>query len=90
MSTKLVLTAMRRQAGGNKYLTNNNQPAKYSHWGKLNPPGRVFGDCVVTWKSAMYQHDCKKQAHFVCEQNEFEFLFFILELYTKQTKLFRF
>jgi hypothetical protein len=69
MFGKLVWIATKR-ALDYSFVVANNAPARYLNWGKGNPPGRVYGDCVVTWKGAMYRHDCAKQANFVCELPE--------------------
>ncbi|XP_059476966.1 macrophage mannose receptor 1-like isoform X3 [Neocloeon triangulifer] len=69
-SSRMVLTATRRKTSF-KYLSVNDQPAPHLNFGKQVPPGRVFGDCVVTWKGAMYQQDCAKTINFACEQNNY-------------------
>jgi hypothetical protein len=68
MYNRLVWTAMRRSDEGYSFVTNHDVPVKYTNWGKGFAIGQVFGDCVVVWQKAMYRHDCRKPANFVCER----------------------
>jgi hypothetical protein len=65
-----VWTAIRMSPADYKFVGRNNEPVKYTNWGKGDPKGRVFGDCVVLWKGAMYRHDCEKTANYLCEETK--------------------
>jgi hypothetical protein len=69
MIGNLVWTAMRMNPSYT-FVIRDNEPVKYTNWGKGHPKERVFGDCVVTWRGAMYRHDCNRPAQYVCEQEE--------------------
>jgi hypothetical protein len=88
MFSRLVWTAI-RLTEGYTFVTLNDSAARYTNWGRGNPSDRVFGDCVVAWKGAMYRHDCAKQAHFVCERDKsvYSTVYFQINIFFREIRV---